>query len=80
MLSMLAQEGRVRTAQAVVACPFLRAARDEPDLTYPHGLRCELRRGPARAPSADELPWFCTNGCHHACATYRRWRETGGAS
>lgn len=71
--------GQPRTAD-VLACPFLRAARNESNLTYPHGLGCELRRGPARAPSTDELAWFCTNGHHHSCATYRRWQATGGAS
>jgi hypothetical protein len=74
-VSALAEQARPRTA-AGLACPFLRAVRNEPDLTYPHGLGCELRRGATRAPSADELAWFCTNGHHHSCATYRRRRET----
>ncbi len=59
----------------IATCPFLQTVHDGPDGTYPHGAACGLRRGPARAPSADELAWFCTNGCHHGCATYRRWRE-----
>jgi hypothetical protein len=50
---------------------------NEPDMIYPHGVSCELRHGPARAPSADELAWFCTNGHHHGCATYRRSRQMG---
>ncbi len=79
-MNALDEESGAGTAPAVVACPFLRAAHNEPDLTYPHVLHCELRRGRARAPSADELAWFCTNGCHHSCTTYRRWRDTGGAS
>jgi len=45
----------------------------------PHGVSCELRHGPAGPPSADELAWLCTNGCHHGCTTYRRWSEMGEA-
>ena len=61
------------------ACPFLRKVSDEPYVIVPHGVSCELRHGPAGPPSADELAWLCTNGCHHGCTTYRRWSEMGEA-
>jgi len=61
-----------------VTCPFLSSVDGQLEKTYPHGVQCALRRGPARAPSTDELAWFCTNGRHHACTTYRRCRRTGG--
>lgn len=60
-------------------CPFLRRVADEPYVIVPHGVGCVLRHGPLGPPSADEFAWFCTNGCHHGCTTYRRWSEMGDA-
>lgn len=68
------------TEAGAAACPHLRVVHQESDLVYPHGVSCVLRHGPARAPSADELAWFCTNGRHHGCVTYRRWRQMGEVS
>ena len=71
------QHQEVEPQAGVAASPARRVVYNEPDIIYPHGVSCELRHGPARAPSADELAWFCTNGHHHGCATYRRWRQMG---
>ena len=59
-------------------CPFLHPVHRDVEVAYPHGFSCRLRRGPLRAPSVDELAWFCTSGRHHVCPTYRRSRQTGG--
>lgn len=76
-VASLHQKVEPQADAGVAACPCLRVVYNEPDIIYPHGVSCELRHGPARAPSADELAWFCTNGRHHGCATYRRWRQMG---
>ena len=73
-----AAAAQAQQESSLVTCPFLASVGGQPERTYPHGVQCALRRGPARAPSTDELVWFCTNGHHHACTTYRRWRRTGG--
>ncbi|MEK7700615.1 MAG: hypothetical protein AAB418_01285 [candidate division NC10 bacterium] len=75
-IRLLREEVEPQTDVAA-ACPFLRLVSDEPYVIYPHGVGCALRHGPAGPPSADELAWLCTNGCHHGCTTYRRWREMG---
>ena len=60
-------------------CPYLESSDEAQEPIDPHGFHCLLRQGPARAPSRDELAWFCTNGHHHSCSTYRRRSRTGGA-
>jgi hypothetical protein len=64
--------------ESTAMCPFLHPVNRDDEVTYPHGFSCRLRRGPLRAPSVDELAWFCTSGRHHVCPTYRRSRQTGG--
>lgn len=64
--------------ESTAMCPFLQPVNGDDEVTYPHGFSCRLRRGPLRAPSVDELAWFCTSGRHHVCPTYRRSRQTGG--
>jgi hypothetical protein len=60
---------------ATVACPYLRPAdADDGGVLHPSGLICALRKAQLRAPSTDERRWFCTNGGHHRCPTYRTSR------
>ncbi len=56
-------------------CPFLESLMGEEAGSYPHGVTCRIRRDRTRAPSVDELAWFCTNGRHHGCPTYREARS-----
>ncbi len=56
-------------------CPFLDTLTGEEVGIYPHGVTCRIRRDRTRAPSTDELAWFCTNGRHHGCPTYREARS-----
>ena len=53
-------------------CPWLTATTGQERAIYPHGFTCALRRDRERAPSADELAWFCSNGHFRACPTHRR--------
>src|SRR3989304_1410380 len=53
---------RAAAAQAqqepsLVTCPFLASVGGRPERTYPPGVQCALRRGPARAPPTHELVW-----------------------
>lgn len=58
----------------VQRCPFL----DGPVANGGRGrvgeLQCRLRADCRRAPSRDELAWFCTNGAFRACPNYREYR------
>lgn len=59
-------------ARAVFSrCPHLRRVGFDQAGSYPSGWQCALRRGHFRAPSEDELAWFCTNVRFRACPIYR---------
>src|SRR5438874_12000111 len=58
-------------------CPWLWQLQGSERLAVPHGRACALRPGLRRAPSADELAWFCTNARAHACPSYRRHVAAG---
>lgn len=64
--------------RTALRCPFLRTSAAEDSIAYPRGLQCGLRGGRRRAPSADEVTWFCTNGCHRSCPTYRQAQRPRG--
>lgn len=64
------RQGRRAERVAVVSCPFLKRVTGAVAQTFPSGYNCQLRRGRDRAPSVDELAWFCTNGRYRACPTY----------
>jgi hypothetical protein len=64
------EQGRIARAR----CPYLVTAARDRSYHYPHGLACDVREGGSRAPSADELAWFCSNGRQHGCPTYPRFQ------
>src|SRR5439155_1113845 len=69
-------QGRFGRRRRGVRCPFLCAARNEPDLAYPHSAGWRLRRGPER-DATDPEGGRAVRGRHEDPAPDRFFRVCG---